>query len=248
IKQNAAEASTSKLKQVHADKIEILKQTLKEAASLKEVQNFMKAYFENSNQHKGKIQIEASGINYAYPGFNNTWTDPKTFVIKAGDRIRISGDNGSGKSTLFGLLQQKLRNTEGTLKIASQITIALDQDYTMIDRDRTVLEQAIANNSDNLEPSTIHTILANFLFFPESWDKPCKVLSGGEMLRLSLCCMVLRSKQPDIILLDEPVNNLDLANIKMLGSIFRDYKGTLLVISHDEDFINDLGIEDEIRL
>ncbi|RYG02043.1 MAG: ABC-F family ATP-binding cassette domain-containing protein [Chitinophagaceae bacterium] len=118
----------------------------------------------------------------------------------------------------------------------------------MIDREKTVLEQAIANNADNIESANLHTILANFLFYPESWSKLCKVLSGGEMLRLSLCCMVLRNKKPDLIFLDEPVNNLDLANIRMLGAIFRDYKGTLLVISHDEQFINDLGIEDEIRL
>jgi ATPase subunit of ABC transporter with duplicated ATPase domains len=83
---------------------------------------------------------------------------------------------------------------------------------------------------------------------PDSWEKSCAVLSGGEMLRLTLCCMVLQNRTPDIIFLDEPVNNLDLSNIQMLARIFSDYRGTLIVISHDVGFLQDAGIRDNIPL
>jgi len=100
------------------------------------------------------------------------------------------------------------------------------------------LDQALSFNETKLEPAAVHTLLANFLFGPDSWDKPCAVLSGGETLRLALCCMVLQHKAPDIIFLDEPTNNLDLANINMLGKIFGEYRGTLVVISHDTNFLS----------
>lgn len=94
----------------------------------------------------------------------------------------------------------------------------------------------------------VKTILVNFLFGPDSWDKSCAVLSGGEMLRLSLCSMSLQNKTPDIIFLDEPTNNLDLQNIRMLTQIFQSYPGTLVLISHDATFTAEVGVTEVLEL
>lgn len=247
-RRTAAEASTGKLKHVHRDKVSELRNSLQEAAAMAQVQRIMKGYFDNPALPRGKVLIQANDINYAYENSFLLWAQPLTFTIRSGDRLAISGTNGSGKSTLFHLLRGQMPPSQGNIQITPCTTILLDQDYSLIDRSKTVLEQALAFNEAHLDPAMVHTLLANFLFMPGSWNKSCAVLSGGEMLRLTLCCMVLQNRTPDIIFLDEPVNNLDLGNIQMLAKIFAEYRGTLIVISHDADFLQDAGITDHIQL
>lgn len=80
------------------------------------------------------------------------------------------------------------------------------------------------------------------------WDQQCGSLSGGEMMRLSLCCLALQPDQPDTLLLDEPTNNLDLRNIKLLTEAVSSYRGTLILVSHDTRFAEEVGIEQEIKV
>lgn len=250
-----AEYSTAKLKHVHSDKVNELRAGLQEAAAMVQMQRIMKGYFDTSALPSGKVLIQADHINHRYGGDNWLWAAPLTLTIRSGSRLVISGGNGSGKTTLFKLLRKELEPAEGSVQSAVRSgqsghysSLLLDQDYSLIDRGKTVLDQALSFNETKLEPATVHTLLANFLFGPDSWDKPCSVLSGGETLRLALCCMVLQHKAPDIIFLDEPTNNLDLANINMLGKIFAEYKGTLVVISHDTGFLEDANIREELKI
>lgn len=245
---NSAQNSGARLKQVHEEKVNELRESLKETATMAQVQRIMKGYFETPPMPQGKVLVQATGVNYAYPGGQVLWQQPLTITIKSGNRLAVSGSNGSGKSTLFKLLQGKMQPSQGTINIAPCTSLLLDQDYSIINRGKTVLEQALSFNNGRLEAAMVHTLLANFLFMPESWNKPAAVLSGGEMLRLALCCMVLQNKTPDIIFLDEPVNNLDLGNIRMLAKIFSEYRGTLIVISHDAGFLEEAGIFDELLL
>lgn len=247
-RKNLAENSTARLKQVHSDKVSELRNSLQEAAAMVQMQRIMKGYFDASALPNGKVLMQANDINYAYTGDSWLWDQPLTFTIRSGSRLAISGGNGSGKTTLLKLLRDELQPGQGTIQLTRCTTLLLDQDYSLIDRGKTVLEQAQYFNETKLEDAMVHTLLANFLFWPDSWDKPCAVLSGGEMLRLALCCMVLQNKAPDIIYLDEPTNNLDLANIRMLGKIFADYRGTLVVISHDTNFLEDAGVKEELKL
>ncbi|WP_167016435.1 ABC-F family ATP-binding cassette domain-containing protein [Chitinophaga sp. Cy-1792] len=244
----AAEVSGGKLKHIHDEKVSEIRSALQDAAAMAHIQQMMKGYFASSAFPSGKVLWQANDINFSYNGINNVWPSPLTFTIRSGNRLAITGPNGSGKSTLMQLLSGALRPTSGTMENGKFTTLMLDQDYSIIDRDKTVLEQALAFNERKLEEAMVHTTLANFLFKPDSWKKPCSVLSGGEMLRLALCCMILQNKAPDIIFLDEPVNNLDLANIQMLGKIFAGYKGTLLVISHDTEFLKDAEVTTELRV
>jgi ATPase subunit of ABC transporter with duplicated ATPase domains len=86
------------------------------------------------------------------------------------------------------------------------------------------------------------------LFTKEDWDKSCNALSGGEKMRLMLCCLTINNQSPDIIILDEPTNNLDIQNIEILTRAINEYRGTLIVVSHDETFLEQTNIERTIQL
>jgi len=247
-RKNAAEVSTAKLDQVHTDKVSELRAEYQEVAAMAQLQRIMKGFFEQSGLHRGKILVEANGLNYGWTADQLLWESPLSFTIRSGDRLAITGPNGSGKSSLFQLLLGRATPTNGELYVADTRTLLLDQDYSLIDRSKTVLDQALAFNETGLETAMVKTVLVNFLFGSDTWDKPCAVLSGGEMLRLALCSMTLQNKTPDMIMLDEPTNNLDLANINILTKIFADYKGTLLVISHDKGFIKEVNAGMEMAL
>lgn len=266
-RKNNAEVSTAKLKEVHTEKVAELQAGWQELAAMTQVQRMMKGYFEQSTLHKGKVLLEANRVNFGWGAASEgltensghgtpeearatsfLWKTSLSFTIRSGDRLAITGRNGSGKSTLLQLLLGQLTPATGTLYRAPQRGLLLDQDYTLVDRNKTVLQQALSYNDSALEVAMVKTILVNFLFGPDSWDKSCAVLSGGEMLRLSLCSMSLQNKTPDIIFLDEPTNNLDLQNIRMLTQIFQSYPGTLVLISHDAAFTAEVGVTGVLEL
>jgi ATPase subunit of ABC transporter with duplicated ATPase domains len=99
-----------------------------------------------------------------------------------------------------------------------------------------------------LEEHELKIRLNRFLFTKDSWNKPCNVLSGGERMRLTLCCLTISLQPPDIIILDEPTNNLDLQNIAILTHAVKAYEGTLIVISHDEQFLEEIRIDTTVGL
>ena len=86
------------------------------------------------------------------------------------------------------------------------------------------------------------------MFTKDDWDKSCSALSGGERMRLLLCCLTINSKSPDIIIFDEPTNNLDIQNVEILTAAINEYQGTLIVVSHDETFLEQINIEQTIEL
>lgn len=94
----------------------------------------------------------------------------------------------------------------------------------------------------------LKTRLNRFLFTKDDWDKTCSALSGGEKMRLILCCLTISNQSPDMIILDEPTNNLDIQNIEILTAAITEYQGTLIVVSHDETFLENINIENTIQL
>jgi ATPase subunit of ABC transporter with duplicated ATPase domains len=136
-----------------------------------------------------------------------------------------------------------LQPRSGTLNRAGVKAIYIDQDYSLINNQLTVYEQAKQSDSGTLQEHEIKLRLARFLFTKAYWDKPCAALSGGEKMRLMLCCLTISNQAPDIIILDEPTNNLDIQNIEILTAAVNEYKGTLLVVSHDEYFLKQINVE-----
>ncbi|MBH8560193.1 ABC-F family ATP-binding cassette domain-containing protein [Hymenobacter negativus] len=244
---NSAENSASRLKGIHAEKVGALAQELSELRKELPDTDKMKFNFDQSALHKGKVLFEAQGLNHNYgPGL--LWPDDLTFRLHSGERLALHGPNGSGKTTLIKLLLGELEPTRGTLHRAGSQAVFIDQDYSLLHHQLSVYEQAQQFNAAGLQEHEVKIRLARFLFPQDYWDKPCSALSGGEKMRLLLCCLMISNQAPDLIVLDEPTNNLDIQNLEILTAALHDYHGTLVVVSHDEYFLQQLQVERTLRL
>ncbi len=241
------EKSSSKLKEVHTDKIAGITDELKKSREKLNPLRQIKTDFGNSSLHHGKVIAEASGINYDY-GNGALWNAGLSFIIKSGDRVSIEGANGSGKTTLINLLLGKSEPTSGILKRNCCSSILADQDYSAIQNGNSVMDTARNFNSGGLEEHEIKIRLNRYLFGQEDWDKKTEDLSGGEKMRLLLCCLMINNNTPDLFILDEPTNNLDIANMEILTLLLSGYQGTLIVVSHDKYFLNEIGLTSRINL
>lgn len=245
---NNAENSTAKLKGVHVEKIGNIKQELQNLRSSLSETDQMKLDFDNSKLHKGKKSFTAENINFAYDNERYIWNENLNFQIVSGERIAIKGTNGSGKTTLIKVILGDLTPQIGSVFIAENKTVYIDQDYSLINNNLKIYEQVQEFNISTMQEHEVKMRLNRFLFTKEDWDKPCSSLSGGERMRLMLCCLNVSNQSPDIIVLDEPTNNLDIQNIEILTNAIIEYQGTLLVISHDETFLEKININREIEL
>lgn len=239
---NHAENSTAKSKQVHSQKIGSIAEDLKSLRNSVPAIDTMQFGFEDASLHKNKILFTANAINVLFDE-KPLWDTPLSFQVNSGERIWLKGMNGSGKTTLLKIFLNRLQPGTGVVYRAMEQSVYIDQEYSLINNALTVYEQAEHFNNSYLLVHEIKTRLNRFLFGKESWEKSCAVLSGGERMRLLLCCLSISSHAPDLIVLDEPTNNLDIQNIEILAAGIRAYNGTLLVVSHDEHFIEEVGID-----
>ena len=244
---NNAEKSTSKIKDVHAGKVEAAREELDELRRELPGIDKIKMAFDNSALHKGKVLVRAENINTGYND-KQLWQQAINFEILSGERIVIKGHNGSGKTTLIKLLLGKLHPSSGKLHLAIGNAVYIDQDYSLIGNNKSVYEQAEQYNHDKLQEHEVKTRLDRFLFTQNDWNKSCSSLSGGEKMRLMLCCLTIGSTAPDMIILDEPTNNLDIQNIEILTTAINEYSGTLIVVSHDEYFQEQVRVERVIEV
>ncbi len=203
--------------------------------------------FNNTSIYLGKILVKAKSINFKF-GSQKLWSAPISFEIKSGDRIIIEGNNGTGKTTLIRLILGDLSPSEGSIKRSSFKSVFIDQEYSLIENQLTIYEQAQKYNDGALQEHEIKIRLYRYLFDRESWTKSCANLSGGEKMKLALCCLMISTSSPDIFVLDEPTNNLDIQNIEILTKAISNYHGTLIVISHDIKFLEDIGISRKIQI
>ena len=209
----------------------------------------------------GKVLVKAKDVNFHYPSLaaspmettrpeavKELWSSSLTFQLRSGDRLSLKGKNGSGKTTLLKLIMGELHPTDGVMERAGFTSVYLDQEYSLVRNERSVLQQAEAFNHRHLPEHEMKTILNRYLFPHDVWNKPCSKLSGGEKMRLSFCCLMIADNTPDMFILDEPTNNLDIESIEIITATIRDYAGTVIAISHDREFLKDTGIEREILL
>jgi ATPase subunit of ABC transporter with duplicated ATPase domains len=242
-----AEKTMARLKGVHTDKINAIAQELTDLRKEIPDGDKIKFGFHSSSLCKGKILVTARGVNYAFHE-SLLWKNHLDFQIVSGERIAVKGENGAGKTTLIKLILCELEPSCGSIFRADSKSVYVDQEYSIISSHLTVYEQAQAFNNSALQESEIKTRLNRFLFSKDFWDKPCSVLSGGEKMRLLLCCLTVTTLSPDIIVLDEPTNNLDIQNVDILTDVINDYCGTLIAVSHDQYFLKQINIERAIEL
>ena len=244
---NKAEGSSGKLKTVHEEKISGIRMTLQDLrTNLPEIDQ-MKFGFEESSLHIGKTLAEAKEVNLKING-RNLWHQNLNFKIKSGDRIALKGTNGSGKTSLINLIIGNRQPTSGEISQANFNYVYVDQDYSLIKTEMKVYDMAQSFNHSGLQEHEIKIRLNRFLFSKDTWDKSCLFLSGGERMRLLLCCLNIQSQAPDMIILDEPTNNIDIQNIQILTAAIQSYHGCLIVVSHDQYFMNEINIQETIQL
>ena len=246
--QNKGEQTASKLKSAHTEKIDSIKEELNILRSEIIENNQMKIDFDYSKIHKGKLLFQTNGINYSYKNSPFLWKENLDIQIYSGERIVIKGSNGSGKTTLIKVLLGELIPQIGQIIRKEFTFIYIDQEYSLIQNDLTIYEQIQRYNHHNLLEHELKIRLHRFLFPKETWDKKCEFLSGGERMRLMLCCLSVGNQAPGIIILDEPTNNLDIQNMEILTAAISEFQGTLLVISHDETFLEEIRVKKTILL
>ncbi|GAA3579450.1 ABC-F family ATP-binding cassette domain-containing protein [Amycolatopsis ultiminotia] len=168
-------------------------------------------------------------------------------AIRGPERIALTGPNGSGKSTLLRLVHGELEPDSGALRRVDGRIAYLSQRLDLLDPGRTVAEN-LAGAAPEMPPAERMNLLARFLFRGDRAHLPVDVLSGGERLRATLACVLFAEPAPQLLLLDEPTNNLDLVSTGQLESALNAYRGAFVVVSHDERFLAELGIDRRLRL
>lgn len=191
-------------------------------------------------EKSGKLVIEAENISFGYNG--NTVIKNFSTTVMRGDRVGIMGPNGCGKSTLIKLLLKQIETVTGFVKHGTKLDIAYsDQMREQLDDTRSI-KQNVTDGNEIIEFNgrKKHVIghLQDFLFAPDRADEKVSVLSGGEKNRLMLARLF--AKPFNLLVMDEPTNDLDLETVELLEQVLIEYEGTLLLVSHDREFLNNV--------
>ena len=186
----------------------------------------------------GKLVFEAEDLSIAFDG--RTIIEKLNLLITRNDRLALIGGNGTGKSTLIKLIMEKLKPTSGKMRSGVNLDIAyFDQHREALDLNQTVQEIVGEGKQEvivNGKPRHVLGYLQDFLFSPKRARTPVRALSGGEKNRLLLARLFLRPS--NLLILDEPTNDLDIETLELLEEVVANYAGTVILVSHDRDFVN----------
>lgn len=193
----------------------------------------------------GRTVLEFEDAAFAYPDGPPVLSN-LSFRLTGPERVGLIGGNGAGKSTLIKLATGALAPTSGTVMRGAPAAL-LDQRAAVLHDDQTILE-----NFRRLNPAAgqneAHAALARFLFRNVAAHQAVATLSGGERLRAALACVLMAADPPQLLVLDEPTNHLDLDSVQAVEAALAGYDGALLIASHDEDFLEAVGVERRIML
>ena len=187
----------------------------------------------------GKLVVDMRRVSFAY-GDDLVVREMSTRILR-GDRVGIIGPNGSGKSTLLKLILGELKPTRGEVILGTRLQLAyFDQQRRILDPEKTVRENLSDSDYVSVQGRSRHVIgyVKDFLFPPQRIDSPVKALSGGERNRLLLAKIF--TQPANMMVLDEPTNDLDVDTLELLEDLLADYQGTLLLVSHDRTFLDNI--------
>lgn len=188
-------------------------------------------------KQSGKTPLEVQNLTFGYNEGNDLY-DRLSFSLTRGERFLIVGENGVGKSTLLKLIVGQLSPHEGSIILSQNTTIAYyAQELEILDEKRTILENV---SSYDFTDTELRGMLSNFLFYDDDIYKKVEVLSPGEKARVALCKILLQ--RANLIILDEPTNHFDPETQKIIGQNLKDYSGTIIVVSHNPTFVEQIGI------
>jgi ATP-binding cassette subfamily F protein uup len=189
-------------------------------------------------ERSGRLVAELKNVSFAYGG-EPVIRSLSTSVMR-GDRVGIIGPNGAGKTTLLKLLLGDLQPQGGEVRLGTNLQVLyFDQLREQLDPDKTV-QQNLSGDQDTVvvggQARHVYGYLQDFLFTPDRARTPVRILSGGERNRLLLARLFTR--EANVLVLDEPTNDLDLETLDLLEELLADFQGTLFLVSHDRDFLN----------
>lgn len=231
-----ASATNHKLKKMGKSRKKALEKKLAELETREEKYKTVKMEVEPLEK-SGKIPLEVKHLTFHYPSKNNLYNN-LSFQMTRGEKFLIVGENGIGKSTLLKLIMEKLTPIKGEIIYGYNASVAYyAQELEILDEDKTILENI---DNPNYNDTELRTFLGNFLFSNDDVFKKVKVLSPGEKARVALCKILL--KRTNIIILDEPTNHFDPETQQIIGENFKNYTGTLIMVSHNPSFVEQIGV------
>ncbi|OLQ88420.1 ABC transporter ATP-binding protein [Vibrio panuliri] len=218
-------------------RVRALKKLREERSDRREVQGKANIQIDDANR-SGKIIFEATNLSFDIDG--QQIVSDFTFNVMRGDRIALIGPNGCGKSTLLKLLLGDIQPTQGRLHCGTKLEVAyFDQYREVLDPEKSVIDNLADGKQEvmvNGRQRHALSYLQDFLFPPHRSRTPVKALSGGEKNRLLLARIFLRPN--NLLVLDEPTNDLDIETLELLEDLLANYQGTLLLVSHDRQFVD----------
>lgn len=189
------------------------------------------------SKQSGKTPLEVQNLTFHYDNKLPLF-EKLSFMLTRGEKFLIVGENGIGKSTLLKLIVGQLKPDAGSVIFSQNTTIAYyAQEFEILNERETILDNVKSYDYSDTE---MRSMLANFLFFDDDVYKKISVLSPGEKARVALCKIL--TKRANLIILDEPTNHFDPETQKLIGENFRDYDGTLIMVSHNPSFVEQVGI------
>ena len=191
----------------------------------------------------GRVVLDVQALSVGYDRPILTGVDLK---LTGPERVAIVGPNGAGKTTLLRLIDGQLKPSAGQVRVTER-RVMLDQRTAILDGAATVID-AFRRLNPGASDNAAHAALARFLFRNAAALTPIAQLSGGERLRAALAAVLSRDPTPELLILDEPTNHLDLDSVAAIEAALRGYDGALLVVSHDRDFLQAIGVEREAGL
>ncbi|MFD5919292.1 ribosomal protection-like ABC-F family protein [Kitasatospora sp. NPDC058201] len=242
-----AQESAGRAGQMHASRVNEAKARLDEAGRALREEQRLSLDLPDTQVPAGRNLFLGEGLQVRHAG-RPVFADGGVHLnIRGPERIALTGPNGAGKSTLLRLVIGDLAPDDGRITRNDGRIAYLSQRLDLLDLDRTVAENFAAFAPERPEADRMN-LLARFLFRGARAHLPVGVLSGGERLRATLACVLCAEPAPHLLLLDEPTNNLDLVSAGQLKSALNSYRGAFLVVSHDERFLAEIGVNRWLRL